>query len=188
MKHLKMLGLAAMAAMALVALGTGSASAASHLYSTGVRIPAGTDLHATVEGSASLTATDGKTLIYTCTANTIAGKVEYPVGGDTKIALSALTWGTCTITTDTLTTGSFTVSSSGTVTGANTVVTVNVSGVSCRYGTGAGTHLGSLTTGKLQMKPAVINEQEPKTFLCPDTGMWGANYAFTSPHDLIAGE
>jgi len=186
MKYVKMLGLAAMAPMALMAFGAGSASATSHLYSTGVEVKAGTEVHITLQGSALLSTTDGKTLIYTCTTRTSTGKVEYPAGGDTIVASTSLTWGGCTATTDTLVPGKYTISSAGTVTGSNTVVTVNFGGVTCRYGTGAGTTLGTLNTGKLAVN-AVINEQEPKSFICPDTTKWFASYAFTSPHDLSAG-
>ena len=192
MKYVKMLGLAAMAAMALMAFGAGSASAASHLYSTGVEVPAGTELHATLEsGTAVLSTTDEKTLVDTCTSSTVAGKVEYPKNEkeeplDATGKISSLTWGGCTVTTDTLVEGSLSVSSSGEVTGKGSVVTVNFSGVSCRYGTGNGTALGTLNTGKLAIK-AVVNEQEPKAFLCPDTTRWTANYSATSPHDLTAG-
>ena len=184
MKYVKMLGLAAMASMAF---GASSASAASSLYSTGVTLPAGTEVHATMEGgTAVLTTTDTKTLVDTCTSSTVSGKVEYPVGGDARIPLSSLTWGGCTTTTDTLVNGSISISSSGVVTGSGWVVTTNFGGVSCRYGPGAGTTLGTLTTGTLAIN-TVLEEQAPKAFICVDTARWVTSYAFTSPHDLTAG-
>ena len=70
----------------------------------------------------------------------------------------------------------------GSVSGSGSVVTINI-GVSCRYGTGTGSTLGTLNTGRLLINE-VINEQPPKTFLCPDTTRWVASYTFTSPHDL----
>jgi len=87
------------------------------------------------------------------------------------------------VTTDTLTPGSLSIAATGLVTGAGSVWTTNFGGVSCRYGTGGGTSLGTLTTGKLVVN-AVINEQEPKSFICPDTTKMVANYTVTSPHDL----
>lgn len=185
MKYPKMLGLTA---MALMAFGTGSASAASHLYSTGVQVSAGTVLDLTLAAgtSSALTTTDGKTLVTTCTGSTIAGAVTYPAGGDAAISISSLTWSGCSSTTDTLTNGSLSISSTGTVTGSGTVVTKNFGGVSGRYGTGAGTHLGTLNTGKIAIN-TILNEQEPKSFLCPDTVKWVATYIVTSPHDLSAG-
>jgi hypothetical protein len=186
MKYVKMLGLAAMAAMALMAFGAGTASA-STLYSTGVKVAEGTELHATLESgtTATLSTTDGKTLVDTCSSSTVKGKVSYP-GGVASGAIESLTWGGCTVTTDTLTNGSLSINNSGAVTGSGSVVTVNFGGVSCRYGTGGGTALGTLTTGKLAVN-AVINEQAPTSFICPDTTKWVANYTVTSPHDLTAG-
>jgi hypothetical protein len=188
MKYVKLLGLAAMAATALMAFGVGGASAASSLYSTGVKVPAGTELHASLEGgtTATMSTTDGKTLIDTCSSNTAKAKVSYPAGGDASGAIETLTWGGCTVTTDTFANGAISVSSTGVVTGTGSVVTTNFGGVSCRYGTGTGTVLGTLSTGKLAIN-AIINEQEPKSFICVDTTRWVTGYAFTSPHDLTAG-
>jgi hypothetical protein len=184
MKYVRMLGLAAMVAMALMAFGAVSASAASHLYSTGVQVPAGTEFHATLEGSGVLASTDTKTIVDTCSASTIAGKVVYPAGEDATIAISSLTWGGCSVTTDTLTNGELTISSSGAVTGNSSVITINL-GVSGRYGTGGGTLLGTLSTGRISIN-AIINELAP-CFICPDTMRWEANYTVTTPHDLTAG-
>jgi hypothetical protein len=187
MKHLKMLGLATMAATALMAFGAGSASAESHLYSTGVQVGANSILDATLDsGTATLSTTDGKTLVDTCTSSTVAAPIYYPAGGDATGSIASLTWGGCSVTTDTLFNGSLSISSSGAVTGKGSVVTVNFGGVSCRYGTGTGTGLGTLTTGRLAIK-AVVNEQEPKSFICPDTTKWVAEYLVLSPHDLSAG-
>jgi len=185
MKYVKVLGLAATAAMALMAFGAGTASA-TMLYSTGVTLPAGTQVHATMTGTFHVTTTDEKTLMTTCTSGTIVGSLAYPGGGSPVINISGKTWGGCTSTTDTLTNGSLSISSSGTVTGSSTVITKNFGGVSCRYGYGGGTHLGTLGTGSLSIN-AVINEQEPKSFICPDTTRWVATYIITSPHDLTAG-
>jgi opacity protein-like surface antigen len=184
MKYVKMLGLAAVAAAALMAfIGAGTASAAE-LYSTGVTVNAGTKIEGSLESgtTATLSTTDGKTIVDTCTGSSVNGTVNAYTGGDVTGAISSLTWSGCSVTTDTLTNGNLSINASGTVSGNGSVVTVNT-GVTCRYGTGAGTALGTLTTGKLAIN-AVINEQEPKAFLCPDTTKWVANYTVTSPHDL----
>jgi len=188
MKYLKMLGLAAVAAMALMAVGASSASAATTFYSTGVPLSDGTEVHATLEGGTfALSTTDGKTLVDTCTSSTIAGKGGTSESGEEVItAISTLTLSGCTVTTDVLTKGTLRVSSAGTVTGTGTVVTVNFGGVSCRYGSGGGTHLGTLGTGTLTIN-GVVEEQAPKSFICPDTTKWTANFAATSPHDLTVG-
>jgi hypothetical protein len=191
MKYVKMLGLAAMAAMALMAFGAGTASATT-LYSTGVALPAGTTLHATLEGgTAVLSTTDGKTLVDTCTGSTVHGTTSNTSGTTVTGAISTLSWSGCTVTTDTLTNGTLHVAYNAetkvsTVTGSGSVVTVNFGGVSCRYGTGAGTHLGNLGTGTLAIN-AVINEQAPTSFICPDTTKWVANYLITTPHDVTGG-
>ena len=181
MKYGKMLGLAA---MALMAFGAGSASAAE-LYSTKETVPQSTEISGSLESgsSALLTTTDGSTNLDTCTlsgfsATHTTGEGEAPVTG----SISSLLWSECSFTTDTLTSGSLSIAGNGAVSGSGTVVTVNI-GVSCRYGTGGGTTLGTLNAGKLAIN-AVINEQEPKTFLCPDTTKWVANYVVTNPHDL----
>jgi hypothetical protein len=164
-------------------LNFGSASP-PELYSTGTTVAAETVLKMSLEsGSIVQSTTDGKSLIDTCTGSTAEGAVGAYSGSTVKVSLSSLTWSGCTVTTDTLTNGSLDINASGTVTGASSVVTENYGGVSCRYGTGAGTDLGTLNTGKLVIN-AVINEQEPKSFICPDTTIWVANYVFTSPHDL----
>jgi hypothetical protein len=185
MKHLKMLGIAVMAVMTF---GAGSASAASHLYSTGVQVAAGTELHASLENGTSSVAstTDGKTLATTCSSSTIAGKGEYPAGGDARVSISRLTWGGCTITTDTIANGVLNINSAGTVIGAGTTITKLWGGVTCRYTTGTGTHLGTLNTGRLSIN-AILLEEAPTSFICPDTIKWVANYTVTSPHDLSAG-
>lgn len=161
--------------------------AAAGLYSTGSTVPAETVLKASLEsGTAVQSTTDGKTLIDTCTGSAAEGAIGPYSGSTVKVPLSSLTWTGCTVTTDTLTNGTLDINAAGTVTGTASVVTVNFSGVPCRYGTGAGgTHLGTLNTGTLAIN-AVIGEQEPKAFLCPDTTKWVANYVFTSPHDLTA--
>lgn len=183
MKHVKSPGLAAMAAMALMVFGAGSASAAE-LYSTGVTVNAGTNVVGSLEsGTSTLTTTDGKTIVDTCTGSSVNGTVNAYTGGDATVAISALTWTGCSVKTETLTNGALGVSSLGTVTGTGSVVTVGFGGVSCRYGTGTGTHLGSMGEAKLAFN-AVVNEQEPKSFLCPDTTKWVANYTLTSPHAL----
>lgn len=160
--------------------------AGAELYSTGETVKAKTVIKASLESgtTAAQTTTDGASLVDTCTGSSAEGEVNPYVSETSSVSINSLTWSGCTFTTDTLTNGTLSFNSAGTVTGAGSVVTVYI-GVTCRYGTGTGTHLGTLNTGKLAIN-AVINEQEPKNFLCPDTTKWVANYAFTSPHDLTA--
>jgi hypothetical protein len=183
MTYIKLLGLASIAALSVMAASAASASAAE-LYSTGVTVNAGTKIELSLESgtTGTFSTTDGKTILDTCTGSSGSGTINSYTGGDVTGAISSLGWSGCSVTTDTLTNGSLSVNASGTVSGSGTVVTVNT-GVTCRYGTGTGTTLGTGTTGKLAIN-AVINEQEPKAFLCPDTTKMVANYTVTSPHDM----
>lgn len=182
MKYVKMTGLAAVTSMALMALGVAGASAAE-LYSTGVTVNAGTTVSETLDSgtSAVLTTTDTTTLVNTCTGYSYHGTIDTYGSGAVVIQLSSHGPSGCSFTTDTLTNGSLSINSTGTVSGKGTVTTINI-GVSCRYGSGAGTILGTLTTGAVKIN-AVTNEQEPKQFLCPDTTEWRMNLSFTTPHD-----
>ena len=188
MKHVKMLSLTAIAAAALMAFVGASTASTANLYSTGVKLPLGTSIHATLQAgsTAILSTTDGSSIFNTCSASTVEGEVDSTGGATVTGNIDALTWGpTCSVTTDTLTNGTLHVDSAGTVRGTGSVVTWNI-GVSCRYGTGGGTILGTLNTGKHAIN-AVINEQEPKAFLCADTTRLTASYTVTAPHDLTAG-
>ena len=156
----------------------------AELYSTGETVKANTAIKASLEsGTSALQATtDGKTIVNTCSGIAIEGTVSSYVGETISIPISSLGWSGCSFTTHTLSKGTLNINAADTVTGVGSLVTHDI-GVSCRYGTGTGTHLGTLNTGKLVIN-AVINEQEPKQFLCPDTTKWAANFVFTSPHDL----
>ena len=73
----------------------------------------------------------------------------------------------------------------GTVLGKGSKVTLSVFGVSCVYGTGEGTTLGTISSGEAPV--LAINATLPRIeggFLCPSTGTWTANYVVTSPHAL----
>jgi hypothetical protein len=210
MKHLKMLGLAAIAAlglMAFVGAGTASATTISTDAAGTIKYPVGTEIHSTLKSgtSAILETTAGET-VATCTTSTVKGKiedpavktgeVEYPSGTWITGAISSLTWGEpegvggkCSQTTDTLTKGSLeimqTTGDAGTVVSKASEVTLTLFGVSCVYGTGAGTTLGTITGG--EAPELAINAVLPKisgSFLCPSSGRWTATYTITSPHAL----
>jgi hypothetical protein len=186
MKYLKMLGLAVISAAALMAFGAGSASATT-LYSTGAPISAGTTVHATMEsGTVTTSTTDGKTLVDTCTINTINGRTTNTSGSTVTVAMESIQSQGCTVLTQILALGTLHIDSAGAITGSGSTTTINFGGVSCRYGYGSGTYLGSLGTSTFLMN-AVLIEQEPKSFICPDTTKWSGAYVFTSPHDLTAG-
>jgi hypothetical protein len=202
MKHLKMLGLAAVAATALMAfIGVGTAAAGpTELYAGHVTQEAGLTIHSTlaVGTSAKLSDTSGE-LADTCKGSTVHGTTSNTTAAQVTGEIKSLTWSECNFPTVTLTNGSLDITyvgdqngdgqGDGTVTGTGSVVTVKVFGLfDCKYGTGAGTHLGTLfgtTAGTTTLSiNATVLEQAPHVFGCPETTKWVANYTVTSPLGL----
>ena len=196
MKHLKMLGLFAMAAAALMAF-AGSASEATFTA------PAGTGYHGTLssslEGSALLKAGFAE---ITCTAGTVAGEIKAPEAkketeekklvnnNETEAsgAITAVSFSSCKEgqTVDTLNnSGTLTILKSNTaVSGTGTEVTTAVAGVSCVYGLGTtSTPLGTASNTEKGVTLA-IKASLPKIsggFLCASPASWTANYIVTAP-------
>jgi hypothetical protein len=190
MKYVKIISLAAVAAMAFMAFAAGTASA-TKLYSTGVAVSKGTTINASLIGSASLENTAGEPLD-TCTGGTVHGKTATTGGPNETVSgpISEITWTGCTDPTTTLKGGTLEIhhipnTTKGTLTSSGAEVTINNSVIgSCIYGTGTATDLGILETGVLNIE-AVVFEQEPKRFFCPDHAVWDAEYQVTTPHDLV---
>lgn len=196
MKHLKILGMAVVAAAALMAfVGASTASAdvlcttnTTEACATGWRV---TKLQASLTSGtkAILETTGGETLV-TCTESTVEGadtegSETHEPGG----AITALTWGGCSSTTDTITKGKLSVETvdlgggkfTHRVKGFEVVVTTNIAGISCSYGTGTGITIGDLTVGS----PAEIDANAEPTkvaggFLCPSATKWTATYKVTN--------
>jgi hypothetical protein len=205
MKYLKMLGLAAVAAMALMAVVGATTASATQLdkvtASGNVPLVVGDEIKATLEPGTSINLTDtAGNPIDTCKESTVSGKVTNAGSSTTTVVgkIETLDWGMCTQNpTQTLTLGELEIhtiagTDNGTVTGKNSVVTISVFGVSCRYGTGGGTDIGTLTGTTSASSHATmdinanLNEQEPKQFLCPDTGKWMGSYIVTTPTGLFS--
>jgi hypothetical protein len=204
MKNLKMLGLLAVAAAALMALlGASTASATvlckNNLKTSSCSEPyaAETFLHGVLEKNAIFENAAGETL-GSCTQSTFQMRVETAGGSGATVSgpIPSFTWGIkgegCNQTTETLRSGRLEIhhinnTDDGTVTAFNTEVTLLVfGGVDCIYGAGAGIHFGTLTGGApatLDVN-AVLNEQEPKKFLCPDDIRLTGGYEITSPTPL----
>jgi hypothetical protein len=199
MNYLKLLGLAAMAATALMAFagaGTASATVICKTEPTAGVCPAGWDYPAGTVGKASLK--PGTTVILestagtiedTCTKSTVEGTSENTGSATTtvKSTLTGLTFGNCTNTTDTISPGSgelhwISGTNNGTLTTVGTEVTMNLAGVSCTYGTGVGTDMGTTVggnPGSLAAR-AVVNKVAG-SFLCPSDTMFTAEYVATEP-------
>ena len=180
MKHLKMLGLFAMAAAALMAF-AGSASAATFTAPSGTTYTG--KVSASLEGSALLNAglfTD------TCTSSTVAGELTtntetHATGPTTNVSFS-----NCTVTTTTLSSkGTLTIAKgTKTVSGTGVEVTTGAFGFTCIYGLGAGTTLGTAkntASGVTLAISAKLPLQPGSSGGCSSPATWTANYIVTSP-------
>jgi len=207
MRHLKMLGLAMVAAAAFTAIiGVSSSSATVLCTETVTPCPAGkkigqtgdsTDnwIHAVLEeNTATLIQTGGSTSnpLVTCTESTVTAEAEN-TGSATETAkaeVTKLTFGGCTSTVDVLKNGTLEVhwdegTHHGTVTAKESQVTVNIFGVSCTYGAGAGIDIGTLTGGSMAtMDINTVVGKEGGGFLCPASAVWEAKYTVTEPEPL----
>jgi hypothetical protein len=199
MKRLMQLRMAVIAIASLLTLAlAGSASAEpTELFTGNSTLPGNTTLQFSLQPgtSAVQSTTDGKTIIDTCTTLDIDADTTAATGNPLGADITSFTFGTgCSFFTQVLTLGKLTFTKiagtdNATVIGDASVTTVDI-GVTCRYGYGAGTHLGVLigttdASGHASFTAnAVINEQEPKAFLCPDTTRWHALFIVTTPTGL----
>jgi hypothetical protein len=107
------------------------------------------------------------------------------------LGLETLTWGGCNHTTDTIAKGSleikWTAGTSGEVIGKSTAWTVNT-GISCTYGFGEGTKLGTIAGGEAPvLKVEATVKKTAGSFLCNETMSLDAEYVFTEPHAIYVG-
>lgn len=192
MKHLKLL-VAAIAALGLVALGGASTASATTLFTDSahtIDYPIGTTLHFTqVPGTTTVeTGTEGGTLS-TCTNSTIHATTLNTTGTWIEANIDAFTWENCSNTTDTVANGKlkimWTSGTSGEVVGTGTSWTTVIFGVSCTYGLGEGTKLGTLSSGAAPvLKISATTLKTAGGFLCPSTEIIHGEYFLTSPHAM----
>ena len=195
MKYIKMLGLAAVAAMALMAfVGVGTASA-TELYSGATTLKSGTEIDASLTGTAAkLTTTEGA-ILDECAGGTVKGKTTNN-GSTTEtvkgsVAKTDLTWTSCTRPTETLAGGTlevhWTSGVNGTVTASGFEVTVNTQFFgSCVFTVAAGTSLGTLTGSTSSNAVLDVNTVASlkSGAICPTTARWVGTYTVTSPKPL----
>lgn len=193
MKHLKMLGLVTITALGLTMFAGGSAALATTLATDAagtIKYAAGTNIHVTLQSGASamFKDTSGNT-IATCTATTIQISTSNATGTWVPGNNTVVTQSGCSQTTDTIANGSGELMKAGTdegeIVGKGTKVTLGVFGVSCVYGTGEGTKLGTLKGGEAPVLS--VNATLPRIeggFLCPSTGIWIGTFVVTTPHAL----
>jgi hypothetical protein len=181
MKHLKMIGLALMAATALMAF-------ASSASATVLTSPANTEYTGELDASATESLfLEASVFNVTCTGSTVKGTVTT----NTTVAsgaISSLTYTGCDATVKVIANGSLEVK--GTPTGdvytSGNKVTVEKIGISCVYGGGAGTKIGTMkggTTASMQIE-ASLPKQEGG-FLCAANAKWTGKYTVTAPDTLI---
>jgi|SRR5690349_19527379 len=197
MKHLKTMGLAALAAIAVLAFLTAGTASATELYSGATTLKSGTAIKASLSGSATLTTTEG-TVLDTCAGGEVNGNSTNNGGPDVPVkgAITALTWTNCTEPTKTLRLANleiyWTSGLNGTVVAANnsegksTEVTVNTTFFgSCVFTMPDGKIIGTLTGSTTTNATFDINATANRVSgLCPSTAKWVGTYKVTSPSPL----
>jgi hypothetical protein len=189
MKHVKILGLVAVAAMALMAFAANSASATT-LKSGATTV---TTIEASLVETAKLTETSG-TVLDTCTGSTVSGTTTADSAPELK-GSGAVTWSGCLTTTDTINAGEVGITwingtNNGIVKSYGAEVTVSLAGgtLSCTYGTPAtGLELGTLKGTESGNATIEINkpvEFKSGSFACPKSTVWNAKYQVTNPSPL----
>jgi hypothetical protein len=155
MKHLKRLGLAAIAVTALAAfLGAGTASATT-LQSFGKNLPVGTEILTTLKsGTSSILKDEFGTTTDTCAESENRSKTTNASGTQVTSSVSVQKTGKCTHTVTTLSNGNgaieWTSGTNGRVIASGSEVTVQSTffGASAVCKTGEGTTMGTLTGAK----------------------------------------
>lgn len=189
MKHLKMLGLLVVAAASLMAFAS-SASASPVLT-----WPAGTEYTGVLEATGTSTLTlKASVFTETCTGSTVSGHVEVNQegagGGHAKGPITTLSFSGCggEVPPVTLATGELTVNDSGEVFDIGSEVTVRKIGVTCVYGGGAGTKIGTLNPGQtatISISASLPKVAEKSGGLCAANAAWTGTYKVTSPDGLL---
>jgi len=202
MKHLKILGLAAVAAVALTALlGSGSASATVLCKKFKQPCPktevfgATTKIKATLRAKTSLVIKDVHEILDTCTGSTLEG-LTTNAGGGKGVPVEGTneteTFTGCTHTVTILEKGKFAVdyigpTTDGTWVFSNDNVTVEDLGVTCSYGSGTEDEVGIFESDETT-EDAELDFVEAEftkiagSFLCPPTVFFSGEYWITEPN------
>lgn len=140
------------------------------------------------EGTLDLSATKSLRL-YTgpfegiCTESTIAANIITNEEGIAGGPITTRTFGECNATTDVLANGALEVRSGGSVYLKEDLVTWEKFGISCIYGGGTGTQIGTLEGSALSIE-AAMPKQSGSAFLCASTAEMTGEYAVTAPEEL----
>jgi hypothetical protein len=190
MKHLKIIGLAAVAAMALMAFAAGSASATT-LEVEGKTTNAAVTITASLEPETSAILEDTNKLTQdTCTESHVHGATENTfTGTSVSGAVTTLTFAKCTHETTVIKPGKLSIAhiagtTDGTVTSSEAEVSIKstVFGVTITCKTGTGTPIGTLTGKEAGKGDATmdINAVVSCGAFVP-TAKWTGSYVVTSP-------
>jgi hypothetical protein len=192
MKHLKTLGLAAVAAMALTAFAASSASA-TVLEVGGVDETEKVEIKASLQAGSStlLSDTSGEAFgvwSNTCTTSTVTGETETGLTTKPTGKLTSLTFSSCTRPVTVHNPGRLYVehiagTTNGTVFSEEAEVTVNTPFGTVNCKTNEGVHIGTLTGVKEGNATMHINAVLNCGFLLP-SATWKGSYTVTSPSGL----
>jgi hypothetical protein len=199
MKHLKMLGLAAVAVAALMAFAAAGSASAAVLCKTNTnpctsKWAAGTNLEFSLKsGTSALWKTTEGLSLKTCTNAKLSGQITNAGSGaePVKLKVTEDTWTSCSVPTTTLKNGEIEITNiTGTTNG-----TVKLKGAEfttndpffgdCSYGTApTGTDLGTITSSGTGDTVIDVNAQLAPVggACCPDV-VWQESFTITSPKE-----
>jgi hypothetical protein len=183
------------ACLIAISASVGSTEAsATAIYSGSTKLGAGTEISATLNGSAQFETTGGS-LLSTCTGGSLKGVITNG-GGSTQtvqgsISASGWTWSGCTAATTVLEGGPFewhwiSGTYNATVTWVGFKINFSIFGTNCSYTVGSPYHVGTFRAsaaagflGRLLKRWAL--RRYGGGFLCPTEIVGTAEYAVTSP-------
>jgi hypothetical protein len=178
MKYLKMLGLFAVTAVAMM----GFAGSASATFTSPTNKEYTGEITASAESSLLLKAG----LEITCTESVVKGHITTNDTDHVDGPITTLSFSGCNGTVHTLNVGSLTIKGD-IVTAIGSNVTVERFGITCTYGGGAGTQIGTATnttTNNVDTVTLDVNANLPKQAggaFCASVGVWTGKYHITTP-------
>lgn len=154
MKHLRMVGLAvlsALGAMAFVGAGTAQATELCTDSACTTKYPNASTFFATMASGSSMRFTANGGTVATCTGSLIHGFTSPGGVEKVEITVGEFSHSNCSQTTSTVSKGKIDIESTGggngSVWGTGNQITVAIFGVTCVYGSGVETKVGSITGG-----------------------------------------
>lgn len=186
MKHVKIIGVLAVAAIMMAF--AANASAAKLTSPTGTEYATGSTIKATA-GTTKLT---GAFVTVECGSSTVEGTISSQgTGVPVKGSISTLDFNSCNFTTTVKKAGSLELSAIGTgnevngtlkSTGAEVEITTSLG--SCVFTTN-GTDVGTFTGGKTaSMDISGVIPRTAGNFLCGSSGTWEGSYSVVTPDEL----